>query len=101
MESTAELLQALGGCFGGFDFDIDRLRAVLNGEVEYGELFFNAAVETAAVLMAAAGGENDAVRKTLQEAADGAGAAGRFIQKIETEFEEDFAGFGFALRVVQ
>jgi hypothetical protein len=101
MGAAAEVLQTLGGGFGGFDFDVDGLRAVLNGQIEHGKLFFDAAVETAAVLVPAAGGEDDALRKTLEEAADGARAARRVIQKIEAEFEENFAGLGLPLRVFQ
>ena len=75
--AAAELTQPFLGDFGGFDFDIDGVRAVAHGEIEHRELLFDAAVELAVVLMAAAGGQDDAVGKLFQEAADGLGALGR------------------------
>jgi ABC-type transporter Mla subunit MlaD len=99
--ASAELLQTLGSRFGGFDFDVDGLRAVLDGQIEQRKLLFDAAVESPMVLVAAARGEDDAVGKAFQEAADGGGALRRLIEKVEAEFEEGFTGFGFAMRVFQ
>jgi len=99
--AAAELLQALRGGLGGFDFDIDGLRAVLDRQVEQRELLFDAAVEAPMVLVAAAGGEDDALGKAIEEAANGGGPLRRVIEKIQAEFKEGLTGFGFALRVFQ
>ncbi len=61
-------------------------------QIEQRKLLFDAAVESPVVLMAAAGGEDDAVGKAFQEAADGGGALRRLIEKIQAEFKESFAG---------
>ena len=65
------------------------------------QLLFDAAVEASAILMAAAGSEDDDLRESLQESADGGGAFDRLIEKIEPELEKSFASLGFAPRVFQ
>lgn len=94
--TRAQLSAAVRDNFRGFDFDIDGARPAVNGEAENAELIFNAAVELAVILMAAAGGEDSAVGIALQEIRNGVGAGNGIGQVIETELEKVFAGFRFA-----
>src|SRR5258707_8105686 len=86
---------------GGFDFHVDGVRALAHREIEHGELVLDGAVKLAMVLVAAAGGDDDAIRKLLQEACDGFGALGGVVQEIEAKFKEDLARFRLAPGVVE
>ncbi len=65
--AAAELAQTVLRHFGGFDLDIDGVRAIAYGQVQHGKLFLNAAVELAVVLVAPAGGQEDAIRVLFEE----------------------------------
>ena len=64
-------------------------------------MLFDAAIEFSVVLMTAAGGQKDAFGEFFQKAADGGSAFARFIQKIQTKFQEDLARLGFAPGVIE
>src|SRR5581483_681162 len=68
---------------------------------ENGELLLDAAVEFAVVLVAAAGRQDHAVRKLLEKRGDRLRPFTGVIQKIQTEFEEAFAGLGLAPGVLE
>ena len=97
----AEGFEARSAVFGAFDFDVDGLGAGGDGGFEDAQLFFDAAIEAAHVLVAAAGGEDGAVGVTREEAADGGDALFGFGQVIQAEFEEAFTGFVFTAGVRQ
>jgi hypothetical protein len=97
----AKAFAAIGHDFGGLDFHVDGAGAGLNGEIENTQLFFDAPVKTAMVLMAAAGGENRATRILAEELRDSAGAHSRIGQIVEAELEEVLAGLGFALGLLE
>ena len=94
-------MQAVRRRFRGFDFDIDGLGAVAHREVENGQLLFDAAVESAVVLVAPAGGQNDAIGELFQEAANGLGPLAGLAQEVQAEFQKDLARLGFTPSVVQ
>ena len=96
LRGRAQRRAAIRHHLGGFDLDIDGARSILNREIENTQLLLDAAVEFAVVLMAAAGGEDGAVRIAFQKLRDGLGALNRIAQIVETEFEEVLAGLGFA-----
>ena len=62
-EDVTKLAEAILGHLRSFDFDVDGVRAVADGEIQDAQLFFDGAVELAVVLMAATGGKDDAIRK--------------------------------------
>ena len=68
--AAAELVQAVLGDLGGLDLDIDGVRAVAHREIQNGKLLLDAAVESAVVLVPAAGGQQNAVGELLQELRD-------------------------------
>ncbi len=70
-------------------------------QVQNRQLLFDAAVEFAVVLVAAAGGQNNAVGELLQEAADRVRPLARMVQEIQAEFQENLAGLGLAPGVVE
>ncbi len=102
LRASAKLREAFLGDLGGFDFDIDGVSSVSHGQVEDGKLLLDAAVKAAVVLVAAAGGQQDAIGKSAPGTPGMAAAplAG-LIQKIQTEFQERFTRRGFAPCVVQ
>jgi len=86
----------IGRYFGGFNFDVDGAGAVLDGEVEDAQLLFDAAVEAAVILVAAARGD-DCARRVFVEKRPYCLCRGRRIgHVIQPEFQEVFAGFHFA-----
>ena len=97
----AEGFQARSAIFGAFDFDVDGFGAGGDGGFENSHLLFDAAVEAAHVLVAAAGGEDGAVGVARQKLADGGDALFGLRQVVQAEFEEAFAGFVFTARVRQ
>ena len=97
----AKRLDAVRGNLRGLDFDIDGGGALIDGAVKDGELLFDAAVEFAVVLVAAAGGEDDAVGELIEEVTDGFGAAHRLIEEVEAEFKKGLAGLSFSTRVLE
>ena len=99
--STAQLGAAVRHQFRRFNFHVHRTRAVLNTKIENFELFFNAAVEFAVVLMAAAGGQNRAGGVTFEKLRDGAGAGHGVRQVVQTELQEVLAGLGFSPRLLE
>src|SRR3974390_3268650 len=90
-----ELSQAGGRHLGGFDLDVDGRGSVAHRLGEDGELLLDAAVESAVVLVAAAGGQHQAVRVEFQELADGASSSSRIIQEVQAKLQERFAAAGF------
>ena len=65
--AAAELAQAVLRHLGGFDFDIDGVGAIAYGEIQHGKLLLDAAVELAVVLVAPAGGQQDAIGILFEE----------------------------------
>ena len=65
------------------------------------KLFFDAAVELAVVLVAAAGGQEDAVRVLFEELRNGLRALAGTAQVVQAKFKEDLAGLGFAPGVLE
>src|ERR1019366_10188283 len=63
--------------------------------------FLNAAVEFAVVLVAPAGGQEDAIRVLFEELWDGLRAFTGTAQVIQAEFKKNLAGLGFAAGVLQ
>jgi len=96
MRAPVELMHLLTRRLCRFDFNIDGMRAILNGEIEHRELFLDAAIEASAVLMAAARSENNDFRELLQESPYGGRAFDGLIEKIEPELQKNFPRLGFA-----
>ena len=71
-----------------------------DGHFEDGELFLDAAVELAVILVAAAGGEDGAIREILKEFAERFGGLAGLFEVVETEFQESLARRRFAPGVV-
>ncbi len=94
-------LQAILRHFGGFDFDIDGVCAVAHGEIQDGKLLLDAAVELAVVLVAPAGGQEDAIRELLEKLRDGLGALTGAAQIVQTKFEENLACLGLPAGVLE
>ena len=90
-----------GGRLGALDLHVHGLRAGRDGHVQHAHFFFDAAVEFAVVLVAAAGGQHDAVRILLQKAANGLCAALGVLQVVQAELQKRFARLGFPPRVLQ
>jgi hypothetical protein len=63
--AAPKLIDTIRGGFGGFDLDVDGMCAAADRNLENRELFLDAAVEFAVILMAAARCENEAFRKLL------------------------------------
>ena len=82
--------------FGSFDLDIDGARAALDSELKDSQLIVDAAVEPAVVLVAAARGENGAVRMLAQKRGNRFGPRGGIGQIIDAEFQKILAGIRFA-----
>src|ERR1035437_8374490 len=99
--AAAELAQTVLRHLGGFDLDIDGVRAIAHGQVKHRKLFLNAAVEFAVVLVAPAGGQEDAIRVLFEELWDGLRAFTGTAQVIQAEFKKNLAGLGFAAGVLQ
>ena len=99
--AAAELAQTVLRHLGGFDLDIDGVRAVAYGQVQHGKLFLNAAVELAVVLVAPAGGQEDAIRVLFEELRDGLRAFAGTAQVVQAKFKENLAGLGFAAGVLE
>jgi hypothetical protein len=95
------MVETVLGHFRRFDFDIDGVGAGGYGLIQNRQLFFDASIEFSVVLVAPAGGQNDAIGKLFQEAANGRSAFARFIQEIQAEFQENFARLGFSPGVVE
>jgi hypothetical protein len=89
------------GVFGAFDFDIHGAGASLNSCIQDSELFGDAAVVTAMILMAPAGGEYGAFGILVEELADGAGALHWLRQVVEAELKEGFARVNFCAGVTE
>ena len=81
LRPSAELAQPVLRNLGGFDLHVDGMGAVAHRQVEDGELFFDAAVEFAVVLMAPAGGQQDAIGELFQKAWNGGGAGAGLSRK--------------------
>ena len=99
--AAAELAQAILRRLGGFDLDIDGMRAAADRQLEDRELLLDAAVEFAVILVAAAGGQDDAFGKLLEKAGDRLRAFARVVQEVQAEFQEQFARLGLAPGVLQ
>ena len=84
---------------GGFDLDIDGVRAVAYGQIQHGKLLFNAAVKLAVVLVTPAGGEKDAIRVLFEKLRNRLRAFAGIAEIIETEFKEYLACLRFAAGV--
>jgi hypothetical protein len=93
----AQLVEALGAELGGLDLDVDGLRAGRGAGFENSYLIFDAAVEPAVILMAAAGGENRAAGMAVEDGGDDGDPLFRADQVIEADFEEGFVRFSFTL----
>ena len=94
-------VQLLGARFRALDFQVDSLRSRVHRKVEKAQLFLDAAIKFSLVLMAAAGGQDDAIAVLFQNFADDFDAAFWIFQIIEAEFKESFTRVGFAPRVFQ
>ena len=101
LRASAELAQPFRRNFGGFDFHVDGVGSAAHRQVQHGKLLFDAAVEPAVVLVAPAGGQQDAIRELFQKAANSRGAFSGVVQEIQAEFQKDLSRRGFAPRVVQ
>ncbi len=77
--------------FRAFDFDVHRLGARRDRQFENLDLFLDAAVEAAHILVAAAGGQDGAVGVPRQKSADGRDPLLGLGQVIQTKFEEPLA----------
>ena len=69
-------------------------------KIQYRQLFFDTAVELAVVLMASAGGQEEALRECFEEPGNRLGALMRTVQEIQTKFQESFASFSLSPSVV-
>src|SRR5262249_19204447 len=99
--AAAELREAVLGGLGTFDFDIHGVGAVTHGQIQDGELLFDAAVEFPVVLVAPAGGQDRTFGELIEEGGDGWGTATGVIEEVEAEFEEGLSRRGLAPSVVQ
>ena len=98
--AAAELAQTVLRRLGGFDFDIDGVRAIAHGQIQHGKLLLDTAVKPAVVLVAPAGGQEGAIRVLFEEPRDRLRAIAGTVQVIQAEFEEHLAGLGFAAGVL-
>src|SRR5215469_9553724 len=69
--------------------------------VQNGELLFYAAVEFPMVLVPAAGGEHEAIRKLLQKFRDGLRSGAGVIQKIQPKFQKRLSDAGLSSGMIQ
>ena len=99
--ASAEEAELGGGGLGALDLYVHRLSAGRDGHIQHAHFFFDAAVEFAAVLVAAAGGQHDAVRILFEEGVYGLGAALGVFQVVQTELQKRFARLGFLPCVLQ
>ena len=74
--AAAELAQTVLRRLGGFDFDIDGVRAIAHGQIQHGKLLLDTAVKPAVVLVAPAGGQEGAIRVLCEHLAGLGFAAG-------------------------
>ena len=98
---AAQRLQARDGVLGAFDFDVHGARARVQRGVQDADLIFDAAVEFSVILMAAAGGQDAAIRMRGEKLADHRDALLGSRQVVQAEFEKGFSRVDFAARIFQ
>jgi hypothetical protein len=99
--APAERAQPLRRDFGGFNLDVNRMGPVAHRQIQNRQLFLDAAVELASILVTAASSDQAAVRESIDKYANGLGALTGIVQIVEAELQEGLAGLGFPLGMLQ
>ena len=98
---AAQRFQARAGIFGAFDFDVHGTGASVQRGVQDADLILHTAVEFSVILVAAAGGQDTAIRVPGEKLADDGDAVFGGGQIVQTKFEKRFSCVDFTARVFQ